>query len=86
MNLVDPFFYIAGYLMYVLMIPQFNKRGTNWCHIPIVVVYKYARYVSIKMYTVIYHILVEVISITSKILNFDHLKIAGVDQKWINIE
>jgi len=45
MNLVDPFFYIAGYLMYIMLIPQLSKPGTNWCQIPMIIAYKYLRYV-----------------------------------------
>ncbi|XP_022182796.1 nose resistant to fluoxetine protein 6-like isoform X2 [Myzus persicae] len=43
MNLIDPFFYIAGYLMYVMLIPQFNKPGTNWYQIIMVIAYKYLK-------------------------------------------
>eukprot|EP00102_Acyrthosiphon_pisum_P018530 XP_016655740.1 PREDICTED: nose resistant to fluoxetine protein 6 [Acyrthosiphon pisum] len=43
MNLIDPFFYIAGYLMYVMLIPQFNRPGTSWYHILMVIVYKYMK-------------------------------------------
>lgn len=43
MNLIDPFFYIAGYLMYVMLIPQFNKPGTSWYQILMVVAYKYLK-------------------------------------------
>lgn len=45
MNLIDPFFYIAGYLMYVMLIPQFNKPGTSWYQILMVIAYKYLRFV-----------------------------------------
>ncbi|KAF0762026.1 nose resistant to fluoxetine protein 6-like, partial [Aphis craccivora] len=43
MNLIDPFFYIAGYLMYIMLIPQFNKPGTNCFQIVMVIVYKYLK-------------------------------------------
>ncbi|XP_025192359.1 nose resistant to fluoxetine protein 6-like [Melanaphis sacchari] len=43
MNLIDPFFYIAGFLLYVMLIPQFNKPGTNWYQIVMVIVYKYLK-------------------------------------------
>ncbi|XP_060865557.1 nose resistant to fluoxetine protein 6-like [Metopolophium dirhodum] len=43
MNLIDPFFYIAGYLMYVMLIPQFNKPGTSWYQILMVIAYKYLK-------------------------------------------
>ncbi|XP_050442512.1 nose resistant to fluoxetine protein 6-like [Adelges cooleyi] len=43
MNLVDPFFYITGYLTYALLIPQFSKTGTNWFQVPLIIIYKYLR-------------------------------------------
>jgi len=46
MNLVDPFFYMTGYLMYITLIPRLSKPGTNWFQIPFIIVYKYLRYVS----------------------------------------
>ncbi|XP_050440176.1 nose resistant to fluoxetine protein 6-like isoform X2 [Adelges cooleyi] len=42
-NIVDPFFFITGYLVYIMMIPQFTKPGCQWFHIPFVIVYKYLR-------------------------------------------
>lgn len=42
-NLIDPFFYIAGFLMYMMLIPQFSKPNTNWIHMPMVFVYKYLK-------------------------------------------
>ncbi|CAH1712124.1 unnamed protein product [Aphis gossypii] len=43
MNLVDPFFYITGFLMYVMIKPELVKRGTGWIQIPMIVFYKYMR-------------------------------------------
>ncbi|KAE9545305.1 hypothetical protein AGLY_000848 [Aphis glycines] len=43
MNLVDPFFYITGFLMYVMIKPELVKRGTGWMQIPMIVFYKYMR-------------------------------------------
>ncbi|XP_050442482.1 nose resistant to fluoxetine protein 6-like [Adelges cooleyi] len=43
MNLVDPFFFITGYLMYVMLIPQFSRAKCNWTEVPQVIIYKYLR-------------------------------------------
>ncbi|XP_026813027.1 nose resistant to fluoxetine protein 6-like [Rhopalosiphum maidis] len=43
MNLVDPFFYITGFLMYVMIKPQLVKRGTGWIQVPMIIFYKYLR-------------------------------------------
>ncbi|VVC41806.1 Nose resistant-to-fluoxetine protein, N-terminal,Acyltransferase 3 [Cinara cedri] len=55
LNLVDPFFYITGYLVYVLLIRQFTKPATNWHQIPTVIAYKYLRilpsYVAVMLLT-----------------------------------
>ncbi|XP_029347322.1 nose resistant to fluoxetine protein 6-like [Acyrthosiphon pisum] len=43
MNVVDPFFYITGFLMYVMVKPQLIKRGAGWIQIPMIIFYKYLR-------------------------------------------
>ncbi|XP_022172973.1 nose resistant to fluoxetine protein 6-like isoform X2 [Myzus persicae] len=43
MNIVDLFFYMTGYLMYVLIKPQLIKHGTGWIQIPMIIFYKYLR-------------------------------------------
>lgn len=44
MNFVDPFFFISGYLIYVMIKPNLTKRDTSWTQIPKIVFYKYLRY------------------------------------------
>ncbi|CAI6366252.1 unnamed protein product [Macrosiphum euphorbiae] len=43
MNIVDLFFYITGFLMYVMIKPQLIKRGAGWIQIPLIIFYKYLR-------------------------------------------
>lgn len=43
MNLVDPFFYLTGYLTYVMVYPIFSKPGSGWLKMISATVYRLVR-------------------------------------------